>query len=64
MNRQGRPMTGRRPTRWRRHDVDGISDDARAVIERHGLDRGKILDAARRYEAKKGADFNLGSDGN
>ena len=59
MNRQGRPMTGRRPASWRRHDADGISDDARAVIERHGLDRGRILDTARRYEAKKGADFNL-----
>ena len=54
----GSPREGRRPDRWRRHDADGISDDARAVIERHGLDRGRILDAARRYEAKKGADFN------
>ena len=59
MSLQGRPLTGRSPAGWRRHDADGISDDARAVIGRHGLDMGRILDAARHYEAKKGADFNL-----
>ena len=58
MSLHGCPRAGRRPDRWRRHDADGISDDARAVIERHGLDRGRILDAARRYEPKKGSDFN------
>lgn len=52
-------MTGCSPAGRRRHDADGISDDAYAVIGRHGLDMGRILDAARRYEAKKGTDFNL-----
>ena len=42
--------------RW--HDADGISADARAVIGRHGLDRGRILDIAGRYAAQKGVDFN------
>ena len=42
----------------RRHDADGISDDARAVIDRHGLDVGGILELAGRYKAEKGADFN------
>ena len=59
MSLQGRPLAGRSPAGWRRHDADGISDDARAVIARHGLDMARILDAARRYKAKKGADFNL-----
>ena len=47
------------PTAQRRHDADGISDDARAVIARHGLDAGRILEIAGRYAAEDGADFNL-----
>ena len=47
------------PLELRRHDADGISDDARAVIARHGLDAGRILEIAGRYAAEEGADFNL-----
>ena len=42
----------------RRHDADGISDNARAIIDRHGLDAGGILEIAGGYKAEKGADFN------
>ena len=47
------------PPERRRHDANGISDDARAVIARHGLDAGRILKIAGRYGAGEGADFNL-----
>ena len=47
------------PPERRRHDADGISDDARAAIARHGLDAGRILEIAGRYGAEGGADFNL-----
>ena len=49
---------GRRQPERRLHSADGISPDARAVIGRHGLDRGRILDIAGRYAAQKGVDFN------
>ena len=47
-----------RPSERRRHDADGISTEAGAIIDRHGLDRGKILDIAKGYGPKKGVDFN------
>lgn len=43
---------------WRRHDADGISPEACAVIDRHGLSRDRILDIVKAYEAKKAGDFN------
>ena len=49
---------GRRPSERRKHDADGISTEATAIIDRHGLDRGKILDIAKEYGPKKGVDFN------
>ncbi len=47
------------PLRWRRHDADGISDDARAVIDRHGLDASRVLEIADGYAPEEGTDFNL-----
>lgn len=43
--------------RW--HNADGVSAEARAVIERHGLDMGRVLEWADYYEKKCGHDFNL-----
>lgn len=60
MGPQDKSPAGRRPSARRWHDADGISAGARAVIGRHGLDRGKILDVAKRYAARKGVDFNEG----
>ena len=42
--------------RW--HNAKGISDDARAVIKRHGLDTDRILKIAGCYGAKRDDDFN------
>ena len=49
---------GPRPSERRRHDADGVSTEASAIIDRHGLDRGKILDIAKGYGYKEGVDFN------
>ena len=58
MRSQGRYCAAPRQSSWRRHDADGISPEACAVIGRHGLSRDRILDIAKAYEAKKAGDFN------
>lgn len=54
----GRYCAEPRQSSWRRHDADGISPEACAVIGRHGPSRDGILDIAKAYEAKKAGDFN------
>ena len=56
MNNQG--DTAVQAPELRRCDADGLSPEARAVIARHGLDRGRVMEEADRYEAKEGTDFN------
>lgn len=55
---RGRYCAERRPSNWRRHGADGISHEACAVINRHGLDKDGILDIAEGYVAKKRGGFN------
>lgn len=55
---RGRYCAERRPSNWRRHDADGISREACAVINRHGLDKDGIPDIAEGYVAKKRGGFN------
>ena len=55
---QGGRYAGRHPANWRRHDADGISPEAYAVIGMHGLNKDRILDIAKKYESEKGDDFN------
>lgn len=45
--------------RMRQYDADGVSAEARAVIARHGLDMGRVLEWAHWYAEKRGPDFNL-----
>lgn len=58
MRSHGRYCAEPRQSSWRRHDADGISPEACAVIGRHGLSRDRILDMVKAYEAKEVDDFN------
>lgn len=59
MSNQGDPRAGADQPVWRRHDGDGVSQEAHRLIKLHGLRRSKVLECADHYELKKGIDFNL-----
>ena len=43
----------------RQHDGDGISQEARRIIDEHGLSMSKVLGFADHYALKEGTDFNM-----
>lgn len=53
-----RPYAESHPLAMRRHDADGISPEAHAIISSHGLNMGAVLGWAGYYAAKEGVDFN------
>ena len=55
--RESREGAGR-PHR-RQHDGDGISQEARRIINEHGLSMSKVLGFADHYALKEGTDFNM-----
>lgn len=58
MDTQAGPDTWKDLPNRRHHDAEGISPEAYAVINQHGLCKKNILSAANTYEGNKGGDFN------
>ena len=58
MSNQGDPRTGADQPVWRRHDGDGLSQEALRLIKLHGLRRSKVLECADHYALEEGIDFN------
>ena len=59
MNNQGDPRAGADHPVWRRHDGDGMSQEALRLVKAHGLRRSNVLEYADHYALKDGTDFNL-----